>query len=114
MNDATLGNESIVYVVRAPHTLGASATFTVFALIKRFGTVRDVASASAAGDEIAIGEALGDMHISVTPVKDSIHDCGFRDINDAFEGGKLTSPAIVDDIWGGCPGAPEPYDSGPE
>ncbi|HEY2072587.1 MAG TPA: hypothetical protein VGG88_03325 [Gaiellaceae bacterium] len=138
LNNAQLGNESIVYVIAGPHKPGAKATFTVYALIKRFGSLRRVARVGEGGVlQVGFVDA-GEVHFK--PVKDHSGDCeALARFNTEFESGPSYGAAgaqdeylvsgrpadvqtsdpeevldqIVDDAWGSCPGAPETFDSGP-
>ena len=131
-NNSRLGNESIVYVATQKGT-----TVTVYALVKRFGTARKAAGAG--DDELSFAVIDSDAALrEYGPVKSA----GCRDLlemNGVFERGRTghsfgedwalvsgrpssvqsSDPEevldqIVDDVWGGCPGAPETYDDGPK
>jgi hypothetical protein len=139
LNHAKLGNESIVYVVRAPKT--GSGTFTIYALIKRFANDRRVESAKD-GDTIQIH--LTDFNGAVGgnfKLTDETSDCKLLStVNTSFEGATSFSDhdgrhwalmsgrplseqgskpeEVLDqvdlDVWGSCPGKPETWDSGPK
>ena len=141
-NETALGNESIVFVVQGPHGTGTSGVYTVYALIKRFGSVRNAAAAADEGDILSMTMNTAGLRLT-GPVKDYTGDCDALSVfNTAFEKGarQIVAPIrglarsfnlfrgriqstqtsdpeevldqIVDDVWGSCPGAPEPFDSG--
>jgi hypothetical protein len=135
-NNAKLGNESIVYVVAAPAKPRVNETVKVYVLVKRFGTARRTATANEDGLSFAVIDEDKAVR-EYGPVKNA--ECAdLRAMNSVFEHGRhgtsngedwalvpgrpssdqSSDPEevldqIVDDVWGGCAGAPETYDSGP-
>src|SRR5438034_7272160 len=84
-NETKLGNESIVYVVQSPRTPGSSGKYTVYALIKRFATFRQVAAAAGEGDILSMTMATGRL-VLTGPVREYTGNCAALAVfNTAFE-----------------------------
>jgi hypothetical protein len=139
LNNAKLGNESIVYVAKSPK--GGKGTFKIYALIKRFANDRSTASASASGDDLEL--EVKDFNWGGTDhsyrVKDESGNCeALAELGSTFEHSTRVTKGslewvlapgrpsnvqgsqpeevldqVVLDVWGSCPGNAEPWDSGP-
>lgn len=107
-NESKLGNESIVFVVRSPHAPGKTGVYTVYALIKRFGSVRHVAAAAGEGDILSMTMTTGRLQ-PTGPVADyagncallKVFDTGFEKGNRRASTGGVGQPTLYFDLFRG-------------